>query len=271
MRNRNVWFAWLALGVLALSAPSVQATPNIDSAVLHTRVFNDFPNSTLTTTNLYPALIEFFDGPVGPGAFANRHNFRLSDNAGISDAVFLNGDAFIFEADVTLLGTGPVEGGLQVSPWFSQQVDGQFNIRLNDGEVAVFGGRLPFYTFTGNHGVLYAAGTTIHQKMVYSPNGLSQASPATIEYIYTDGSGTYSSGPLAFDQGNPAEDPPYGQWGMLNDARVGGFVQVMNFDQGQHSAGVRFENMRFAVPEPTTFVLFGLAIVGLMGIRRRNS
>jgi len=271
MRIRNVLFASLALGVLELSAPSVQgATPNINSAVLHTRVFNDFPNSTLTTTNNYPALIEFFDGPVGPSTFANRHNFRLSDNGGANDAVFLNGDAFIFEADVTLLGTGPVEGGLQVSPWYSQQVDGVFNIRLNDGEVAAFGGRLPFYNFTANHGVLYAAGTTIHQKMIYRPNGLSQASPATMQYIYTDASGTYSSGQLAFDEGNVAEGVIYGNWGILNDARVGGMVQVMNFDQNQHSAGARFENMSFSVPEPTTFVLFGLALIGLTGIRRRS-
>jgi hypothetical protein len=137
--------------------------------------------------------------------------------------------------------------------------------------VAAFGGRLPFYNFTANHGVTYAAGTTIHQRMIYQPNGLSQGSPGTIEYIYTDASGTYSSGPLAFDEGNPNEDPPYGLWGILNDARVGGMVQVMNFDQNQHSAGIRFENMRIlAVPEPTTFVLFGLALIGLMGIRRRH-
>jgi len=257
---------FLAALVGAALGVNAWATPVIDSAVLHTRVFNDFPNSTLTTTNLYPALIEFFDGPVGPGAFANRHNFRLSDNGGISDAVFLNGDGFIFEADVMLTGTGPVEGGLQVSPWWSQQVDGQFNIRLNDGEVAVFGGRLPFYSFTANHGVLYQAGTTIHQKMIYKPNGLSQADPGTIEYLYTDASGTYSSGPLAFDEGNPAEDPPYGRWGILNDARVGGFVQIMNFDQGQHSAGARFTNMVF-VPEPAGLAL--LALAGLAVVRRR--
>ena len=267
LKNSGIRFA-AAIGTL-LGASAAFATPSIDSAVLHTRIFNDFPNSTLATTNLYPGVVEFFDGPVGPGAFANRHNFRLSDNGGISDAVFLNGDAFSFEADVALLGTGPVEGGLQVSPWFSQQVDGQFNIRLNDGEVAVFGGRLPFYSFTGNHGVLYQAGTTIHQKMIYIPNGLSAGSPATIEYIYTDSSGTYSSGALAFDQGNPAEDPPYGLYGILNDARVGGFVQVMNFDSGQHSAGIRFSNMRFVpdVPEPTTLALLGLAGVALL--RRR--
>lgn len=254
------------LGVLAGAVvSSALATPPINSAVLNTRVFNDFPNSTLTAVDLYPGVIEFFDGPVGPGTFANRHNFRLSENNSTA-ASFMNGDAFAFEADVTLLGTGPVEGGLEVSPWYSSNVGGQFNMRLNDGEVAVFGHRLPFYSFTANHGILYAAGTTVHQKMVYRPNGLSSASPATMEYIYTDASGTYSSGERAFDEGNPSE--PYGTWGILDFASVGGFVQVMNFDAGQHSAGVRFENMSF-VPAPATMALLGLA--GIVASRRRRA
>lgn len=254
------------LGILAGTVvSSALATPPINSAVLHTRVFNDFPNSTLSTTNLYPGVVEFLDGPVGPGAFANRHNFRLSENGGVSDAVFLNGDGFAFEADVALLGTGPVEGGLEVSPWWSPMVGGQFNMRLNDGEVAVFGSRLPFYSFTASHGVLYAAGTTVHQKMIYRPNGLSMASPATMEYIYTDGSGTYSSGQRPFDEGNPSEG--YGSWGMLDNASVGGFVQVMNFDSSQHTAGIRFNNMVF-VPAPTTLALLGVA--GLCACRRRR-
>src|SRR5262245_38543740 len=235
----------LTVGLTGVAA----ATPIVNSAVLHTRVFNDFPNSTLVTTNSYPALIEFSDGPVGPGTFANRHNFRLSDNGGASDAVFANGDGFVFESDVTLTGTSPVEGGLQVSPWWSPEVDGQFNIRATDGEVACFGGRMPFYNFTANHGLHYVLGTTIHQKITYNPHSLSSTDPATIEYVYRDSSGTFSSGPLAFDQGNPAEDPPHGLWGMLNEAHVGGCVQVINTDANQHSAGIRFEHMSF-LPTP---------------------
>jgi hypothetical protein len=242
------------------------ATPDIDSAVLNTRVFNDYPGSTLTTVNNYPSVVSFSDSGVGGGGFANRHNFRLSDNGGISSAVFLNGDGFVFESDVTITGPGPTEAGLQVSPWWSQNVDGQFNIRINDGEVACFGGRMPFYSFTANHGVLYVAGTTIHQKMIYTPNGLSEANPATMEYVYTDSTGTYTSGPLAFNEGNPAEDPPYGLWGILNDARVGGFVQIMNGGTPR-DGGAIFGNMSF-VPEPASLTLLGLALIPALRRRR---
>jgi len=71
--------------------------------------------------------------------------------------------------------------------------------------------------------VTYVKGTTVHLEIVYLANGLSAGDPATIEYLYTDGTGAYTSGPIAFDEGNPAE--PYGTWGMLDDGRVGAHVQ----------------------------------------------
>jgi hypothetical protein len=60
----------------------------------------------------------------------------------------------------------------------------------------------------------------------YDPNSLSMANPATITYFVIINSTTYTSGELAFDQGTLAEDPPYGLWDILNDARAGGVAQV---------------------------------------------
>ena len=193
----------------------------IDSAVINTRIFNDDPTSTLTTTNSYPALVEISDTPTGAG-YANLHNFHLAD-AGVEHP-FANSEAFSFSADLTISGAGEAEAGLQIAPWWSQNVDGRLNFRTTDGEIAAFGGRLPFYSFTGSQGLTYTKGDTVRVGVVYSPHSLSMADPATIVYNVTLGATDYTSGPLAFDQGNPAEG--YGTWGNLDDARVGGYMQV---------------------------------------------
>jgi hypothetical protein len=64
-------------------------------------------------------------------------------------------------------------------------------------------------------------GDILQLEIIYRPNGLTEASPATIEYIVNGN----SSGPLTFDMGNPAEDPPHGLWGILTPAEVGGYFQ----------------------------------------------
>jgi PEP-CTERM motif len=276
MRNCNVWFAWLmrlptilllgimCAGIVAVCGANAMA---IDSAVINTRIFNDDPTSTLTTTNSYPALVQISDTPDADVGFANRHNFHLAD-AGVEHP-FANGEPFSFSADLTISGAGQGEAGLQVAPWWSPNVDGTFNFRTTDGEIAVFGGRLPFYSFTGSQGITYTKGDTVHVGVIYDPHSLSMADPATIQYDVKIGATNYTSGPLAFDEGNAAEG--YGTWGHLDDARVGGYVQVFISGSGSgNNLTATWENMSYAVPEPTTFALFGLAIVGLTVLRRRS-
>jgi len=203
---------------------SALASPQVDGAVFNLRVFNDCPTSVLTMVNDYPTLISIHDEVLDCAGWANLHNWQLA--VGGAAAVFNNGDAFTLSFDLRITGAGDGEAGLLIAPWWSQNVDGRFNVRSTDGEIACFGGRLPFYSFTANYGLAYVKGDVIRLTAVYTPNDMTEANPADIEYIVDYGGMIYSSGRLPFDEGNPAEDPPYGLWGMLNDARVGGYMQA---------------------------------------------
>ncbi|MGH7731607.1 MAG: hypothetical protein ACRENJ_10210 [Candidatus Eiseniibacteriota bacterium] len=214
-----------ALLMIALAATAF-ATPAPNGAKLDTRVFNDCPLSTLTPTNTYPASISILDEmhPACVG-FANLHSWSFSEDGGATSSLFVNGSHFRMCADVAIDGPGTGEGGLRFGPWWAPLVDGRFMINATSGEIACFGGRLPFYSFTANHGITYTKGTTVHMEMTYMANGLTSLSPATIQYQIVVGGITYNSPVLNYDEGNPAENPPYGLWGCLHDAMVGGYFQ----------------------------------------------
>jgi hypothetical protein len=236
--------ATLLLAIVAGNALAFTEVPT--TAAVFERVFNDCPISILEVDNSYPTLISISDTKSNcGGGFANRHCWRFSQN-GTDPQLFFNNNGFSFGADVTARGAGEGEAGLQISPWWSQLVDGVFNIRTTDGEIACFGGRLPFYSFTAAQAVTYTKGDMIHMEMEYLPNGLSEANPATIEYRLDYGGMMYTSGPLPFDMGNPDENPPYGLWGMLNEATAGGHVQVF-LQEGPDDANltVLWENITF--------------------------
>ncbi len=228
----------VVLSLIVLATVAEAATPNPTSAVLKTRIFNDCPTSILTTSNAYPASIVIDDQDLECGGFANLHNWRFSED-GSSAVNFDNNAAFAFGADLLITGTGG-EAGLSVAPWWSQDIDGRFNVRSTDGEIACFGGRLPFYSFTASQGISYTAGDVIHLGIMYQPHANTMEEPAEITYLVNYNGMSYSSGPIAFDEGNTAEDPPYGLWGMLNDAQVGGYCQMF-LQAGNANAGVHVE------------------------------
>jgi hypothetical protein len=262
---KKLMFVMLCVSLGMVLCGTAIASPVINGAVIKTRIFNDNPTSIVTTNNSYPSSITIKDEQLVPGGWANLHNFRLSADGGSTAASFANGDAFEFAADVTLTGTGNSEGGLQVAPWWSLDVDGRFMANTGNGEIAAFGGRLPFYSFNAQS-LTYTKGDTIRMGVIYRPNSLSLLDPATIEYLVTMGSTTYSSGPLAFDQGNPTEDPPHGLWGMLTPAQVGGYFQPQVGTAGNWEQ-VEFGNMDY-VPEPATMTI--LALGSLFLARRRK-
>lgn len=269
-------------------AVGASASPAVDSIALNdpgnVRIWNDDPTSVLTTGNTYtrtpPSGPESGgcwikddslddDGGYG-GSWANRHNWRFSVDGGVNNAVFMNADPFEISADVTLSGSANIEGGLNVSPWWSKDVDGVFMLNTETGEIACWGGRLPFYSFTTNHGQTYTKGTTVNLAIQYVPRALTQAAPGIIKYTLIQSATTYESPWLAFDEGNPEEDPPYGLWGILNDARVGGWAMPkINTGDPTNWGQADFENVHYApVPEPATLAL--LSLMTLAAVRRRR-
>jgi hypothetical protein len=221
--KRYLFCTTFALVAFAFASVA-SATPAANSAVVGLRHFNDCPTSNISVVDADFASVIIDDAVLDCFGFANRHSWSFSED-NINPAVFQNNDGFSFCALVSASGSGDGEVGLRVSPWWSLDVDGTFMLNTRSGEIACFGGRLPFYSFTGANAQTYVKGTVVKLSIEYKPNGLSAVSPATIQYTLENGNGIFTSGPLAFDQGNPAEDPPHGQWGMLSPARVGGYVQ----------------------------------------------
>lgn len=256
-RNTNMRPKYTLLFVLAamLLTVAAQATDLPSGVIVTERVWNDCPTSMITTT-VGAGSVNLVEQKQFCGAgWGSRHNWRFSD--GVSAVAFANADGFRVSCDLTISGTGEAEGGLSLAPWWSTAVGGQFNFRTTDGEIACFGGRMPFYSFTVNHGITYTKGETVHVEMTYLPNSLAPHAPATIEYSVELGGSVYTSGQLAFDEGNPAE--PYGTWGMLDDAQVG--ADMLHFlQQGDVDgyiefdfANITFEDLGTVANEDMTF------------------
>src|SRR5438552_7723748 len=216
--------AWSAI-LLVAAAGAAFARPVVNGAIVTTRTFNDCPISTVTTSNNYPASIEITDvmDPQCVG-FANLHSWSFSEDGGSTAAVFNNNSNFHFGADFKIDGAGQGEGGLRVSPWYGQFVDGRIMANATTGEIACFGGALPFYSFTVNHGITYTKGTTIRFEETYNAHENISTNPATIQYRVIYNNTTYDSPVLPFGEQNPNECD-HGLWGMLNDGRVGGYFQ----------------------------------------------
>ena len=247
MFTKGYRVALLTVAALAIVASPTMATPFPDGVVFNTRIFDDCPFSTLTTTDNYPSSVAIDDANLSCGGFANLHTWSFA--VGGTDAVFNNDSWFRFSADLVISGTAEGEGGLRISPWWSPYVDGRVKIRTTDGEIACFGGRLPFFSFTGTFGVTYTKGEVITVEMMYQSQALTAANPAFVIYnIVYDGM-SYSSGPLLFDEGNPLE--PYGTWGMLDNGRAGGFVQPF-LQAGNPNAQLNatWSNVDFEVLQP---------------------
>lgn len=244
-----------SLACVALTAAVAAATPGVNSAVIKTRIFDDCPGSTLNTANAYPASVYISDDAEDECTkFANLHNWRFSED-GSNPAIFANGDLFRFSADLVIDGPGQCESGLQISPWWSPDVEGRLNVRTTDGEIALFGGVLPFFSFTGTFGIFYNKGQPIHIELNYEPHSNTELDPGTLECkIIYDGN-QYTSGVLPFTNYNAAEDPIYHSYGIMEMAQAGGHIQCLWFpglNQEIHSTWSNIEFSPDAKPTAAT-------------------
>ena len=257
MKRSTCFAAVLVFAALGFAVTDASAAPNVNSAVLHLRIWNDDPGSVVTWGNTYSRPPDAggiwiqdssLDGG-GVGGWANRHMWRFSENT-ITNAIFSNYDGFEISTDLVLTGPAASEAALEVGPWWWPDVGGGLTVITNEGEpntwseIAAFGGRMPFYNFTWNHGVTYTKGDTIGLSMVYVPPGTVRG---FVKYSVTQGGDVYTSGWLGFDMANPAEDPPHGLWGILNDAEVGGiFMPKINVNDPNNWSHGDFGNITYA-------------------------
>ncbi len=237
----------------------------VDGVKINERVFNDFPNSTLVTTNNYSALVEFDESDYGAGGFANRHDALLSDDAGATAKLFSIDDPFVVKAQVTLdVGaTSPrKEAGIRINSPVTGDV--LFLVNSDAGEIVAFGGGGPFHLFGSNgNGNGYTPGDMILMQMTYQPSGGgANGVPGTVVYRVDRGNGWESSGPLP--------------WANLEGGPVNfnvGFYGQASPDQNDPADYMiaRFENiMAMEVPEPASMILAAIAAAGGCVLLRRR-
>jgi hypothetical protein len=251
-----------ALALVAFASTVYAQTPNPNGVKFETRIYNDCPASTVTTGGSYPSSFYIDDTTLPCSGYANLHIWQFSEDGGATTAQFGNNSNFHFCADLVISGedANGGEAGINIAPWW-WKVDGRINVRIPDGEVAAFGGRMPFKNWTGDHGVVYVKDTSIHLEMTYvsGPSGPSAAAPGQVQYSVTYGANTYTTPWFLLDEGNVAEGVVHGNWGILEPSTVGGFFQP-RLDPGNFSSNLRatwsnvcYDNLQVVPTQNTTW------------------
>ncbi len=254
---------WARLGTaLCASSAAMGQVSAINGMNEIPRYFNDRPGSHLVITNLYPTSLRIVEDLPGPGGFANGHMGAFSTNGGANAYDFNYGDAFDTIMTMSVL-VDPINVGGEAGFKFNLFGIGHFGVLPHNGEIAAFGGILPFHSF----GAGLWSGETIDLRIIHTPgngNGLPGGAtiPSTMEYLYNLGSGWISSGPIAFSnlEGGIPDIPG-------NPLYMGPGVQN-NWGAGLIKSDVIFENIRIAVPAPG--VAAALAGLAFFASRRRR-
>ena len=182
---------------------------------------------------MYPTQIVLSDQAVNmknPGTYANRDVFRLSDDGGVTPFQFSDTNFFNVSFNVTLQGnvTPRKEAGYLIDTQYGQ---GQFIVNSDAGEVVVFGGPFPFFSFNNTYGLKYTVGQTITLGVTYfkDTDGINRV-------VYHANS--FDSPALSFDPNQP---------GIFNGGGIGGYLQVpIDTNNLTNGASATFQNIAIA-------------------------
>jgi len=244
---------------LAFASGAYAQVSSINSAVITSRVFNDYPSATGTYLNAYPGSItlgESGEFNTGSSGFANKDLWAFSNNGSSAYTLGAGDTAFTISANLTVTGATTVDNE---AGWVIPNANGslpggdmQFIADPNSGFLGFFGG--PGFW---NSGLTYTAGETVNMQMVYYQTG----STGNMQFSVNAGGPTVTS-PLESWTGNVAGD------------NLEAYFQLAGIDNstGPGTSGQAvWSNISISdVPEPSVLALLGLSLVPLMARRLRK-
>ncbi len=254
MKCHQVCSAALLL-VCAAGAASAQVTA-INSLNVAPYWFADyFGRSDLTITNNGLSSIRFEDRNFTGGGFANRHHAALS--IGGTPFQFQPTDGFRFDVDVIMEGAGGTEAGIWhgTAPFYPNSASADVGqivmLPDNNGEIAAFGGRVPFFSNNQgeNAGMDRAVrNQTIRLTFIYDTDAAVRNYRMAVNGVFA---------PTKFEGVHTA--------GFLPDSLMGVYVQGPNGNIGD--VDVTFSNLTI-IPTPASAAV--LTLGGLVAFRRRR-
>ena len=272
------------IGFVALATLAGTAMASDISAVngfkVESRFWNDYPTSALTTANAFPSISwhEDFSGSPLPGPWANKHVAWLSDDGGASrfglhgggEGAAYGGQSFSITTSVNISPTAGTdrrkEGALFIrnprpnhTPYYVD--DGEVLVAGDNGEVAVFGGVMPFHSFGA---FCYTPGTTASLTFSYFAPGTASPTLGAYRLEFTDAVTGYHDSGMKF--WGAAE--PDGCVGFNNGTQIGFFAQNPRASNVQNDIVTTSYSITNLVPAPGTLALLGLG--GLVTGRRRR-
>ena len=239
---------------LAAGTAAYAQVTTINSAMVTSRVWNDIPGASFSSSGTYPSLIQFSEfGVSAASGFANRDVWQFSSDGGASAYQLQNNDYFHASFDLKVTGS-PISPRKEAGFLLSTTGVGDIQLIVNtDGhEVVQFGG-ISFYSFSGASLVSYNSGDTINLGMHYFLAG--DGNNALQFYANGNASPVYEFAP---------------GFGIGNGSTLGGYFQIVNDSANPFNSGIAaFQNINI-VPEPSTLALLSLGVLPLGLLLRRH-